>query len=262
MKISICNGENKTLSENMGEDNVILNYENGYSDGDYVLFEAEKNDFVTVLIDPNIVESIIYLPEGSIKYVIPFGVARKAYHPEAFIGVSHQIKMTKTEKNQLKTRRNLALNGLDLRGQNQYFPHSDANVVTRDEPWFESRNAIDGYKETKGHGPFPYQSWGGGLRDDLEFRLYFGRDVIIDEVIIYLRADYVNDHDINWESGIIEFSDGQTFPINMIKSVEGQSFTFEARKVSWIKLHHLKREISAAFSALIQIEVYGYEEAK
>jgi len=43
----------------------------------------------------------------------------------------------------------------------------------------------------------------------------------------------------------------------MSGSIEPDIITFPEKKVSWIKLHHLKREISAAFSALTQIEVYG-----
>ncbi len=260
MKIMISNMEHKNLAQITGDDHLKLIYEDSYNKGDYITFEAEANEFVNIHVDPNIAESVVYLPEGKMSYSIPFDQAAAAYHPETFIGSSHMITMTKVNDDVLSTRRNLALNGLDKRGDINYYPHTDANIVTRDEPWFESRNAVDGFKDTKGHGPFPFQSWGGGLRDDLEFRLFFGREVIVDEIIIYLRADYKDDHDINWESGVIEFSDGYTMPIKMTKTVEGQSFKIEKRKVSWIKLHHLRREISAAFSALIQIEVFGVEE--
>ena len=259
MKILIKNEQNEVLISKEGDEKITLGYNQAYNDGDKIVFESDDFKFVKIEVDSHIVESVVYLPEGLLEYAIPVGEKKEAYHPETFTGSQHEIKMCVAGDETIKERRNLALNGLDKRGDSTCFPHSDANIVTRDEPWFESRNAIDGYKDTKGHGPFPFQSWGGGLRDDLEFRLYFGREVLIDEVIIYLRADYKDDHDINWESGIIEFSDGTTLPIKMIKTIEGQSFTFGPKKVTWIKLNHLRREISAAFSALIQIEVFGKE---
>ncbi len=139
-------------------------------------------------------------------------------------------------KEELKTRRNLALNGYDIRDAKGYYPHSDANVMTRDEAVFESRNAIDGYMDNQGHGSFPYQSWGGGLRDDLEFELYFGRKVLIDEVIITLRADYEGDHDIHWESAVIEFSDSDRIPIKWSKQLSLKRFVLKPKKLNGLNL--------------------------
>lgn len=259
MKIKIISNQREVLAEAQGEKSLELTYEKPYQEGDVIVFETKTNQFVKIRIDQRITESILFLPEGTLEYKIPFGIALEAYHPETFKGDKHQILIKEVDEEIIGHRRNLSLNGLDKRGEVNYFPHTDANIVTRDEPWFESRNTVDGYKDTKGHGAFPYQSWGGGLRDDLEFSLLFGREVLVDEIILYLRADYHLDHDINWHSGVIEFSDGFKMPIEMKKTVEGQSFTFEPRKVTWIKLNHLRREISAAFSALTQIEVFGKE---
>ncbi len=72
-----------------------------------------------------------------------------------------QLQLKKTDESVLKARRNIALNGIDKRDVPTCFPHSNANIMTRDESVFESRNAIDGYKDNKGHGPFPFHSWGG-----------------------------------------------------------------------------------------------------
>ncbi len=254
--IMLCGSNDQILKQSKGHESCELIYEKEYPEGAYYVIET-KEKYLKVDIDEHIHPSIIYIPDGRMVYKIPEGEKLTAYHPEAFKGSYHHVHILAVTKQELKERRNIALNGYDIRNAKGYYPHSDANVMTRDEAVFESRNAIDGYLDNKGHGAFPYQSWGGGLRDDLEFELYFGRTVVIDEVIITLRADYVDDHDIHWESAVIEFSDSDRLAINMIKTTEPQSFKFEAKEVEWIKLNHLQREISSAFSALSQIQVMG-----
>jgi len=262
MNLTIVNSSGNIISSQEGRDSIDFLYEGTYNEGDRIIVTSEAESFVTISIDQYIVESIVYLKEGVLDFCIPTGDWKKTYHPKAFEGNQHQIVVYKTPENVRIKRRNIALNGLDKRGEQNYYPHTDPNIVTRDEPWFEGRNAIDGYKDTQGHGPFPFQSWGGGLRDDLEFRLYFGREVIVDEIVLYLRADYENDHDINWETGTIEFSDGSILDIIMNKTTQGQSFRFEPKTIQWIKMNKLRRKVSAAFSALTQIEVMGFDQNK
>ncbi len=257
--IKLYDAKNQIVKEAVANENCELIFEEKYPEGAYYIIESDMK-YLNVDIDKYVHASIIYMPNGQMKYKIPEGEKLTAYHPESFKGIHHHVRVTEVKKETLEQRRNVALNGYDIRNATGYYPHSDANVMTRDEAVFESRNAIDGYTDNQGHGIFPYQSWGGGLRDDLEFELYFGRPVLIDEVIITLRADYVDDHDIHWESAIIEFSDGECLPINMVKTTESQSFKIEQKEVEWIKLNHLQREKSSAFSALSQIEVMGKEK--
>lgn len=259
MKISLLSADHKLIDSMEGTGSVELSLNHTYEPGDKLIFEFAGFNFVNITISSKMTPAMIYSTRGELIYTIPFGEKLDAYHPETFSGENHQISLSIVDECDIYTRRNLALNPLSIRHQEVCYPYSDANIVTRNESVFESRNAIDGYKDTDGHGKFPFQSWGGGLRDDLEFRLYFGREVEIDEVVLYLRADYKDDHDINWESGVIEFSNGYKIPIEMSKVQGGQRFTFNPRKVSWIKLNNLRREISAAFSALIQIEVFGQD---
>lgn len=259
MKIILTDRIGTFIVEEVGDDIVELNYNNKYGFEDILTFETEPGSFVEIDIDPHVNKSIVFTPTGTITYHIPVAQKLKAYHPDAFQGEQHHISMKVVSKETLTTRRNLAINGLDKRWKTGYYPHAEGNVVTRDEPWFEGKNAIDGKFERDGHGAWPYQSWGGGLRDDLEFVLDFGREVTIDEIIIYLRADFENDHDVNWESGTLEFSSGKITPIKMILTPEGQSFKFNNETIKWLKLKDLKREVSKAFSALTQIEVYGIE---
>lgn len=257
MKITHTDRLGNLRGEATGEDAVTLEIASAYGFEDILIFETTPGSFVEVDIDPTFNKSIVYVPNGKIVYQLPVGPKARAYSPDAFQGERHAPSMRTVAKSELTTRRNLAMNALDMRWDTGYFPHASANVVTRDEPWFEAKNAIDGHLLRDGHGAWPYQSWGGGLRDDLVFRLDFGREVLVDEIIIYLRADYKDDHDINWESGLLTFSDGEEMPITMKKSELGQSYKIEPKKITWFELSKLKREISAAFSALTQIEVFG-----
>lgn len=259
MKIRLTDRMGEEKAKASGETKVKLDFNEEYGFEDILIFETTPKSFVEIDIDPHFVNSIVYTPTGIIEYQLPVGYKAKAYHPDAFKGNKHTVTMELLPEERVKARRNLALNALDKRWETGYYPHAEANVVTRDEPWFEAKNAIDGSFKRDGHGAYPYQSWGGGLRDDLEFTLDFGREVLIDEIVIYLRADYTDNHDINWESGTIEFSNGYSMPIQMTKTKEGESFTFEPQKVTSIKLKNLKREFSKAFTALTQIEVFGQE---
>jgi len=259
MKISVTDRMGRTLEELEGSHDLEMILERPYGFEDAVIIECEKNSFLEISLDLQVKTSIVYVSTGKFEYTIPVGFKTKAYHPDAFQGNHHRIMVKDVSDLLAGKRRNLALNGYDLRWPTGYYPHAEANFVTRDEPWFEGKNAIDGHLERDGHGAWPYQSWGGGLRDDLEFTLDFGREVLVDEIILYLRADYVDDHDVNWESGVLQFSDGENMPITMTKTKQGQSFKFPQKKITWLKLNQLKREVSEAFSALTQIEVYGFE---
>lgn len=256
MRIYIKNLNGEKVVDVTGDVSVDINYDQDFKLGDVIVFETDT-PYVTITLDEHIVKSNVFIPKGRLEYAIPFGEKLKAYHPEAFVGNKHDIKMSVTASEVLNTRRNIALNGIDKRDVVTCFPHTDANVMTRDESVFESRNAIDGYCDNKGHGQFPYHSWGGGLRDDLVFEIDFGRVVEIDQISIILRADYDGDHDINWHTGNISFSDGSEMPISMIKTTDVQDYTFEPRRIQWIRFNQLKREVSSAYSALSQLEVYG-----
>ena len=262
MNITLTDRLGNELMKAEGESSVCLDIKQAYGFEDIIILETRPNSFIEIDIDTQIKPSIVFTPSGKLTFQIPVGMKLQAYHPEAFQGDSHSITMSKVDSEIIESRRNLAFNGIDKRWETGYYPHAEANVVTRDEPWFEGKNAIDGWLERDGHGAWPYQSWGGGLRDDLEFGIDFGREVTIDEIVIYFRADMKDGHDINWETGTLEFSNGDNMPLKMKLTEEGQSFKFEPQTVTSIRLKDLHREVSAAFTALTQIEVFGVEAKK
>lgn len=226
--------------------------------------EAESH-YIKFKADKNLKESIIYLPEKRMEFLIPEGERLDTYPAGTFAGPDYSFSCVEASAEEIIEYRNLALNPADRRFQTEYFPHSDANFVTKDKFCLESRNAIDGFTKTKGHGNYPYTSWGGGLRDDLEFSLEFGRSVAADKIVLYLRADFFiykdgKEHDAYWKDVTVKFSDGTDMEIHPVKSAEGQGFSFPQKTVTGLKLVNLVRDLSypvCGYAALTQIEVYG-----
>jgi len=261
--ITIQNASGTVLAAGTDPKEVVLTCQHAYQKGDTVVVAGSNGaKFFFVQIDPAVPESLVYTPVGKITYPIPFDRERRdGYDPAAFGGENHSIKARLATPSELSTYRNVAANALDKRGQIEYFPHATANFVTRDDPQFYERNAIDGNKQNSRHGSWPYESWGPGQRNDAQFKLDFGREVEIDKVRIFIRCDFP--HDTCWKSLTMRFSDGSTVEASIEKKAEGQDFTFPKKKVSWVQLENLQQiSTPLGWAALTEIEVYGSDPAR
>lgn len=230
-----------------------------------VLNIAAETHYVQLRMGRGVPESIVYLPDGKAEIPVPSGNMLAVFPEDAFADGIQSVLCTPAAQEEITAYRNLALNPADMPGQVSYFPHSSANFISKNSVHFESRNAIDGFTETNGHYGFPFQSWGGGDRDDLEFSLEFGRAVKADKLVLYLRADYSRneegkEHDTYWKEVTVRFSDGTSMVLHPVKSGEGQVFSFAPRVITGLKLTNLVRDWSfptRGFAALSQIEVWG-----
>ena len=253
-------------------------------------------------------EALVYLMNDEFRFIIPstsgtdasnnaLGGGNWPYDPRAFSTSGNTEKIITARvatEEEINTRRNLALNPYDRRGNDNtqsgaiqrndtsVFPHAFANRVTDNKREFEPRNAIDGYEFNASHVGFPYQSWGcGNVETDSEFSIMFGRYVAIDQIDITLRAqwnppqpDNANDHDINWTSATLEFSDGTEMDIELEKLASPQTFKLPEKKVvSWVRMKNLPVSEETIpvdgrkkFSALTEFKVWGteasYDEAQ
>ena len=175
------------------------------------------------------------------------------YPPMAFAGNMHLMSIKPDESSEY---RNLAENPADQRGEVEAYPHATANVETRNESGFAARNVIDGEHIACGHGEWPFGSWGIGARTDARLTLDFGREVEIDAMTLYLRADFP--HDAYWISGTVTLDDGyeKTFPLEGIDGA--QRIELGKHRIRTLTLDRLiKCDNPSAFPALRQIEVYG-----
>ena len=231
-----------------------------YEPGDKFRIELCDGNFVKLRLDPTLAESIVYVPDSTFEFLVPFDREREAcYAPGAFGGDDHRIVISEPTEAEIYADRLISLNSHDRHNVPKYYPHAVANFVTREDPCFFERNAIDGVIDNSNHGFFPYHSWGGGLREDLEFELHFGTDVEVSRVVLFLRADFP--HDTYWKECDVEFSDGTKAHANLIGTAEGQIVEFEPKTTEMVKLTGFKQQRledgSLSFAALTQIEVYG-----
>ena len=150
--------------------------------------------------------------------------------------------------------RNVALNPKDVQGAPAGYPHASSNSEFGGTACFAARCAIDGKTENKGHGDrFP--SWGPDKRKDLWWMVEFGQSVEIDKIVVYLRADFP--HDMHWKSAVIQFSDGTREKISIDKTAEPQTFAFDKRTVSWLKITDLVQDEPLGWCALTEVQVWG-----
>ncbi len=231
-----------------------------YEEGDKFRIELCDTEFVKLKLDETLAESILYVPDGTFEFTVPMGYELNAcYHPTAFRGDDHRIICEEPDECEIYGERLISRNSHDRHNVPKYFPHAHANFVTREDPCFFERNAVDGVIDNSNHGMYPYHSWGGGLREDLEFEVRFGTEVEVSRVVLFLRADFP--HDTYWREMDIEFSDGTRTHATLQGVAEGQTVEFEPKKTTYIKLTGFKQQRledgSLSFAALSQIEVYG-----
>lgn len=258
LTLKVVDVAGEVRAEAKGVEETYLVYRDSYDEGDQVVVEASEPGYLVLALDDAMSPAIVYIKGGTYALAVPFGSKRVPYSPRAFDGRNHRLCVRKARAEEIAPRRNLALNPWDDHANCSLFPHAKANVETRGEAVFAARNAIDGEKANDDHGFWPYTSWGINRDPEAALTLDFGRPVKIDEIVLYLRADFP--HDSWWERASVTFSNGETACLSLIKSGAAQCFPVREQTVEWIKLHSLiKADDPSPFPALTQIEVWGRE---
>jgi len=227
-----------------------------YQPGDkIVVTPPEGNHHVWLQLDEVLGASQVYLT-GEFVYTVPFDLKKCNLSPKAFTGSTHYLYVREVYPEQLGSYRNLAVNVCDQHDTVNAFPHASANVETRGEAVFFACNAIDGICENRNHGVWPYQSWGINRQADAELVIDFGREVEVDKIVLFTRADFP--HDSWWTQVTLRFSDGSVAIWPLEKSRFHQILTFPQKRISWVELGNLiKADDPSPFPALTQLEVYG-----
>ena len=259
LALKIENAAGDVLGSAFGEDEVIFVYDPEYRQGDQLVLECDTQEvYLVVQLDDGIPPAFAYLRDSQYRLPIPFGEKNSSYSPRAFAGERHVLSARSAAESEIRARKNLALNPLDSHENTSLFPHASANVETRGEAVFAARNAIDGVKANNSHGPWPYQSWGINQNPYAEWKIEFGREVLIDEAVFYLRSDFP--HDAWWKQVTLSFSDSTHLDVLLEKTSKPQKILFSPRTVHWILLHKLlKADDPSPFPALTQVEFYGVE---
>lgn len=254
--ISYKNSAGELLARAEGEREAMLAFETDYVDGDCIIFTAEPRTHLWLQPDAAIMPGEVYLPSGTFTWRVPCGAERTPYSPGVFVAGRHIVTARVMTEAETRSRRNIACNPADLRGETDGFPHMTANVETRGEAIFAARNVIDGYRCNSGHWGWPYQSWGVGGRDDACCKIEFGREVEVDGMAIVIRADFP--HDAWWSSAEVELSGGKTISFSLRKTAERQFVPLGVERVTWMRLGNLKLSPDdPGFPALTEWEIYG-----
>ena len=256
LKILNKNMETLAVSRGIGETNLVFAGE--YKEGDIIILEVpEGSHYVWLQLDDALGKSMVFLT-GNVTYRIPFGDRRINISPKVFSGRKHLLSAKIAKDFEVGNYRNLAFNICDQHNIENLFPHATANVETRGEAVFVAQNAIDGVTVSNCHGEWPYESWGINRQEDARIRLDFGREVMVDRIALYLRADFP--HDNWWKQVTFEFSDGSRMDMKLNKEEGPQEIVFEEKRISWLEMCDMKKsEEPSPFPALTQIEVYGKE---
>lgn len=254
LKIVRANGE--IVKESKETEEVFLFYEGEYEEGDSIMVSFEKvPGFYHVQLDDARGSALVYVT-GDLQYKVPFGEKRTNISPKAFLGNAHYLYVREAQDFEVSNYRNVALNVWDQHHLEHVYPHAVANVETRGEMVFAAQNAIDGVNLNYSHGNWPYASWGINQQDDATIRVEFGREVSIDRILLYTRADFP--HDNWWKQVSFTFSDGSQFDWKLEKQVKPHEISFPEKTVCWIEMHDMKKaDDPSPFPALTQLEVYG-----
>ncbi len=257
--LKLVDGQGNTITETSGL-SIDFTFDRVYEEGDkFVVKLRDCSEFICMKLDESLKESIVLVPDKIYEYTIPFGYELIAYDEESFKKSTHRVTLREATDEEAYGSRIISENSVDKHGVGRYFPHAYANFVTRNDPVFFERNAIDGVINQKGHGMFPHHSWAGGAREDIEYFIDFGTEVEVEKVEFFLRADFVNDHDTWWKSIDIEFDDGTIVPGEFEKPEGGQTVVLPEPKIT--KTVHLTnfKQVSypMSFAGLSQVQVYG-----
>lgn len=254
--IKIIRKDGLTKFVERGEEEAYLVATSEYEPGDRIVLEySGKPVYMWFQADDAMQASLLYITDN-FEIKVPFGEARTSYSQKAFIGNCHYLYAKLATKEEIEAYRNQAINVYDSHENKTAYPHASANVETRNEAVFAARNAIDGVKANSSHGAWPYDSWGINRDPNACLKIEFGKDIVVDKIIVYLRSDFP--HDNWWKEATFEFSDGSSLVASFEKKATGQVIQFEPKTINWLEMKKLiKAETESPFPALTQIEVYG-----
>lgn len=246
-----------------GKDSVVIEGKAKVAAGDKLVVKAPTN-YLKIEAKGITGDTIVYMPDKTFTYVHASNAA--TFLPAPFANGKLKFTLSTPTAEELAEVRNIALNPFDAAKDTTAFPHATTNNEHDQSGQFIARNAIDGYTSNKGHGGYPYQSWGprSEVKSTDHYTIDFGREVTLSSIALYLRADGFggsNSHDAYFSEITLEFSDGSSVKINPTKTADKQTFEFEEKTTTSIKLTGFvtDKSDSQGWAAVTEIMVMGKE---
>lgn len=256
------------ISEITEKNLAILNIDQKIQPGDKVVVTLPKGvQYFWFNLNPKIKLSLIYCPTGEFTYTVP-DYAENIY-PALMVGNGNYVYTHPTitaflpSEADLNTVYNVALNPYDapyLSGDEMVT--SNSVRTAEGVGLFTPSNVINGSKNNRGHGQAFNTSWGadkdaaGFDQSKVYLNINFGREVILDYFVLYIRADFPHD---TYITGLtLEFSDGSTYEWTEItNSNQGQRFdlpesvTTESVRIKNIQIKDMN------WYGITEFEAYG-----
>jgi hypothetical protein len=266
VKIDYTSAKNKNYTAE-GEGMVVLYVPNKYAGNDKItitLPEGEK--YLALCLNSRVGEAIIYCPDGKFTYTFPNLTNTCFPHTmnpsKGVVYTNNTITARVVSEKELAKEHNLALNPYDVVDGTNDYPHATTNNVNDNNLYWAARNAIDGFTANEGHGAYPYQSWGpnNNVKATDYFKIDFGREVTINELIVVIRADFP--HDSYFTGCTVTLSDGTTMDINLTNSELEQVIDLGGVTTTSIKLSNFTVETAGAttpYAALTEVKCMGTE---
>lgn len=246
-----------------GKDSVVIEGKAKVAAGDKLVVKAPTN-YLKIEAKGITGDTIVYMPDKTFTYVHASNAA--TFLPAPFANGKLKFTLSTPTAEELAEVRNIALNPFDAAKDTTAFPHATTNNEHDQSGQFIARNAIDGYTSNKGHGGYPYQSWGprSEVKSTDHYTIDFGREVTLSSIALYLRADGFggsNSHDAYFSEITLEFSDGSSVKISPTKTADKQTFEFEEKTTTSIKLTGFvtDKSDSQGWAAVTEIMVMGKE---
>ena len=167
---------------------------------------------------------------------------------------------------ELETVRNLAVNPFDVTTKAaKSYPHVYSNN-NYNQAEFGAHCAIDGFKTNNAHGTYPNQSWGPNatVKPTDVFTIDFGRDVVVNELVIYLRGDFVtsgHSHDAYYSEITVKFTDGTELTFNLTKTRNAQTLDLQGKTTSSVTITGFvtDKTNSDGWTGFAEVEVNGHD---
>lgn len=256
----------KSTLESSGNGYAILYTDCKYSDGDKLritLPEGEK--YLAVSLSSRMAESILYLPDGVWEYTFADleSVFPDTMNPKKATRdyTENTILARLVSDEELTEAHNLALNPYDQTvDKAPAYPHVTADNYYGKQAEFAPRNAIDGFTANDAHGTWPYQSWGPDNSDRHSIKVDFGRVVVLNELQLFIRADFEGGHDTYFTSVTVELSDGTKLTAPLYKTADAITVDLSGVSTEWVRLNNFVRA-EKTWAAITELRAIGYESA-
>jgi hypothetical protein len=237
---------------------LVLALPRALQEGDCVRVSGHQH--LAVQLDPQASECLIHVPAGHMEWTVPTANSRGdgGTMPGDAAGISSsplRVAIRPAAPAELSAYRNLAANPYDSPATDTVFPHASASSQRGADPLSAAQSAIDTVGPTDGCG-----GWRGEPSDEKDgpqpwWQVDFGRVVEVDKVVLMVRPDKPGNG--CWRRATLVFSDGYRRTIDLQKTDQPQTFTFDARRTSSLRVTDFVLSATPGDGALSEVEVWG-----